>query len=80
MRKKVSELPRNTKVFENMKAVFMCDLLDRKAIFLGLVETLKRLFLWHILKINSKHFMLVLKLCNMLDFKNSWTQGTLLYL
>lgn len=57
MRIKVSELPRNTKVFENMKAVFMCDLLGSKAIFLGLVEILKGLFLWNILKINSKGFV-----------------------
>lgn len=55
--KKESELPRNTKVFENMKAIFMWDLLGSKAIFLGLIEILKGLFLWNILKINSKGFI-----------------------
>lgn len=29
----VSELHRNTEVFENMKAICMCDVLDSKAIF-----------------------------------------------
>lgn len=57
MRKKASELPKNTKVFENMKAIFMWDLLGSKAIFLWLVEILKGLFLWNILKINSEGFI-----------------------
>lgn len=44
-------------MFENIKAIFMCNLLDSKAIFLGLVEILKGLFLWNLLKINLKGFL-----------------------
>lgn len=57
LRKIVSELHRNTKVIENLM-LYACVVSQTAKLFLvGLVEMLEKLYLWHLLEINSIGFI-----------------------